>query len=222
MRVRHLGHSCVEILGNNHILIDPDYTRAPEPNIEFILVSHAHMDHIARIAELPSGNILASADVCEIAVKLGVDKDRVYPVVAGNKVRNIQILPGFSMVNDPVYKFFYMLFRLKLPEPGGTPLSFLIEDDGTTLLHVGDAHEVDLNLTPDVLCLPWRTTPFGPNRYKNTIVKMVKKLAPKYILPIHYDLPGTEAIPSELIGRVDQDVLIEDKWHYFSRGRKVS
>jgi len=222
MRIRHLGHSCVEILGANHILIDPDYTHAPEPNIEFILVSHAHMDHIARIAELPSGNILASADVCEIAVNLGIDKDRVYPVVAGNKVRNIQILPGFSMVNDPVYKFFYLLFRWKLPEPGGTPLSFLIEDGGTTLLHVGDAHAVDLDLTPDVLCLPWRTTPFGPNRYKNTVLKMVEQLAPKYLLPIHYDLPGTEALPSDLISRVDQEVLEEDKWHYFNQGRKVS
>lgn len=221
MRVRHLGHSCVEILGHNHILIDPDYTQNPEPNIEFILVSHAHMDHIARIAELPTGNVLASADVCEIAVKLGVDKDRVYPVVAGNKVRNIQILPGFSMVNDPLYTFFYMLFRRKLPEPGGTPLSFLIEDDGTTLLHIGDAHEVDLDLTPDVLCLPWRRTPFGPNRYKNTIIKLVKQLAPKYILPIHYDLPGMEAMPTELIGRVDQDVLLEGKWHGFTQGRKV-
>jgi len=222
MRVRYLGHSCVEILGNNHILIDPDYTRTPEPNIDFILVSHAHMDHIARIAELPSGNIVASADVCEIAVKLGVDKDRVCPVKAGDKVSNIQILPGFSMVNDPVYTFFYMLFRWKLPAPGGTPLSFLIEDGGTTLLHVGDAHKVNLDLTPDVLCLPWRTTPFGPNRYKSTVLKMVEQLTPNYLLPIHYDLPGTEATPSELISRVDQDVLIEDKWHYFSRGRKVS
>ena len=221
MRVRHLGHSCIEILGHNHILIDPDYTHDPEPNIKYILVSHAHMDHIARIADLPTGNVLASADVCEIAVKLGIDKDRVYPVVAGNKVDNIQILPGFSMVNDPVYSFFYMLFRRKLPEPGGTPLSFLVEDHGTTLLHIGDAHEVDLDLTPDILCLPWRTTPFGPNRYKNSLIKMIKQLSPKYILPIHYDLPGTEAAPSELTGRVDQEVLMEGKWHDFYQGRKI-
>ena len=221
MRVRHLGHSCVEIQGQNHILIDPDYTRGPEPNVKYILVSHSHMDHIARIAELPMGNVLASADVCEIAVKLGIDKDRVYPVVAGDKVGNIQILPGFSRVNDPVYSFFYMLFRWKLPDPGGTPLSFLVEDDRTTLLHIGDAHEVELDLTPDILCLPWRTTPFGPNRYKNRLIKMVEQLSPKYLLPIHNDLPGMEANPTELTSRVDQDVLLEGKWHYFHQGRKV-
>ena len=222
MRVRHLGHSCVEILGHNHILIDPDYTQDPEPDVKYILVSHAHLDHIARIAELPTGNVLASADVCEIAVKLGIKKDRVYPVIAGDKVGNIQILPGFSMVNDPVYSFFYMLFRWKLPEPGGTPLSFLIEDDETTLLQVGDAHEVELDITPDILCLPWRTTPFGPKRYKKALIKMVEQLSPKYILPIHYDLSGTEAAPSELIGRVNQEVLLEGKWNHFNQGRKRS
>ena len=58
--------------------------------------------------------------------------------------------------------FFYILFRWRLPEPGGTPLSFLIEDEAT-VLHIGDAYEVELDLTPDILCLPWRTTPFGPN-----------------------------------------------------------
>jgi len=42
MKIRYLGHSCVEIIGKHHILIDPDFTRDPLPDVEFICVSHAH------------------------------------------------------------------------------------------------------------------------------------------------------------------------------------
>ena len=72
MKVRFLGHSCIEIMGQHHILIDPDFTREPEKCVEYILVSHSHRDHIARIAEIPSGKVVASEDVCEIAFNLGV------------------------------------------------------------------------------------------------------------------------------------------------------
>ena len=71
MRIRYLGHSCVEILGRHHILIDPDFTRDPEPGVEYICVTHAHKDHIGRAVDVPGGILLASADVCEIAVSLG-------------------------------------------------------------------------------------------------------------------------------------------------------
>ena len=46
MKVRYLGHSCVEIIGRHHILIDPDFTREPELGVEFICITHAHDDHL--------------------------------------------------------------------------------------------------------------------------------------------------------------------------------
>jgi len=88
------------------------------------------------------------------------------------------------MVSSPVYFFFYTLFRWRFPDPGGTPLSFLVEDE-ISLLHVGDAHRVELGVNPDILCLPWRTTPFGSERYKRMILTMVEQLSPKYVIPIH-------------------------------------
>jgi len=214
MKVRYLGHSCIEIMGQHHILIDPDFTREPEKGVEYILVSHAHKDHIARIAEIPTGIVVASEDVCDIASDLGVSRDRLFPVSVGDQIENIHILPGFSMVSGPVYSLFYFLFRWRLPDPGGTPLSFFIEDE-TTILHIGDAHKVELDTTPDILCVPWRTTPFGPQKYKNQIVTMVRKLSPKYIIPIHYDITGMEADPADLIGMVTTKILDGEDWHYF-------
>ena len=34
MKIRFLGHSCIEIMGLHHILIDPDFIREPEKGVE--------------------------------------------------------------------------------------------------------------------------------------------------------------------------------------------
>jgi L-ascorbate metabolism protein UlaG (beta-lactamase superfamily) len=221
MKVRYLGHSCVEIVGKHHVLIDPDFTRNPEPSVEYICISHAHKDHIGRVAEVPNGIVLASPDVCEIAEKMGVHHSRLWPVAPGDQIDNISILPGYSMVDQPVYTFFYFLFRRRLPDPGGTPLSFLIQDEAD-LLHIGDAHETRLTVHPDILCLPWRTTQFGANRYKSTVIRTVKQFAAPYILPVHFDLPGTEADPSEIRERINAIVLNGENWHSFQNKKEVS
>jgi len=214
MKVHYLGHSCIEIIGQHHILIDPDFTREPKPGVEYILVSHAHKDHIARIAEIPTGIVVASKDVCEIASNFGISKDRLFPVTVGDTIGNIQILQGYSMTNDPIYNIFYFLFRWKLPDPGGTPLSFLINDK-LSILHIGDAHKVKLDLSPDILCVPWRNTPFGPKQYKKSIIAMIKELSPKYLIPIHFDIEGMQAEPTELSKMVSCEVLYGEDWHNF-------
>lgn len=214
MKIRYLGHSCVEIICKHHILIDPDFTREPEPGVEYICITHAHKDHIGRVADVPGGIVLASPDVCEIAAGLGVPRERLHPVRPGEQVANIQVLPGYSRVNDPVYTFFSVLFRWRLPDPGGTPLSFLVQDEAD-LLHIGDAHEAPLPISPDILCLPWRTTPFGAKRYKDILIQMATRFAAPYILPIHYDLPGTEADPRELTKQMNATVLEGKGWYGF-------
>ena len=220
MKIRYLGHSCVEIIGKHHILIDPDFTRPPLPDVEFICVSHAHKDHIGKIASVSSGLVLAAPDVCEIAHKMGIPASRLKPVKAGDQIENINILPGFSAVKDPMYIVVNLLVRFRLPDPGGTPLSFLIQDEAD-LLHIGDAHEAPLTVRPDILCLPWRTTPFGSKRYKSTVIRTAKQFGAPYILPIHFDLPGTEASPLEIRERISATVLIGEKWHSIHNKKEV-
>jgi len=218
LKIRYLGHSCVEIIGKHHILIDPDFTRDPEPGVEYVCITHAHKDHIGRVAEIPNAIVLAAADVCEIAASLGVPRERLHPVTPGEQIANINILAGYSMVDQPLYTFFYMLFRWRRPDPGGTPLSFLVQDEAD-LLHIGDAHRAPLAALPDILCLPWRTTPFGPKHYKDTLIKMANHFAAPYILPIHYDLAATEADPAELNERLKAVILYGHNWHSFLQGQ---
>ena len=220
MKIRYLGHSCVEIVGKHHILIDPDFTRDPLPDVEYICVSHAHKDHIGKVAQIPNGIVLASQDVCDIALKMGVPSSRLQSVTAGECIDNIEILPGFSVVKDPIYFIVSLLFRFKIPDPGGTPLSFLIQDDAD-LLHIGDAHQFPPEIHPDVLCLPWRTSPIGPEKYKSVVIEMAKRMAAPYILPIHYDLHGTEANPEELFFRSDSVILDEKNWNTFEKKKLV-
>lgn len=214
MKIRFLGHSCVEIIGRHHILIDPDFTRNPLPGVEFICISHAHTDHISRVAEISSGFVLASPDVCEAAEKWGVPHERLRPVQVGDQEMNIQVLDGFSATNGFLHTFFNLLVKHHLPEPAGTPLSFLVEDEAS-LLHIGDAHQAPVDVHPDILCLPWRTSPFRPRSYQQTLLKLTERLRPRYVLPIHYDLPGTEADPDILTESLQATILKGDGWYCF-------
>lgn len=218
LKIRYRGHSCVEIKGRHHILIDPDFTREPDPGVEYICVTHAHKDHIGRVADVPTGTVVASADVCEIAAQMGIPRERLHPVKAGDQVTNIKVLSGYSAIGGFLYTFFYVLFRWRFPDPGGTPLSFLVEDD-ITLLHIGDAHEAPLPQRPDLLCLPWRTPPFQPARYKTALMEMSNRFSPRYILPIHYDLNHTIADPREIKGRTNAIVLAGHEWHEFENNK---
>lgn len=214
MKIRYLGHSCVEIIGKHHILIDPDFTRNPDPGVEYICITHAHKDHLGHVADVPEGIVLAAADVCEIAASLGVPRERLRAIAPGEQVANIHVLPGYSRVNDPIYTFFSLLFRARLPDPGGTPLSFAVQDEAD-LLHVGDAHEAPLPVYPDILCLPWRTMPLGSKQYQNDLIRMASRFAAPYVLPIHYDLPGSEADPRRITRCVHATVLEGKAWYGF-------
>ena len=46
MQVRWLGNACIEIKGEQNILIDPNYLTDPEIEPDIILVTHEHSDHI--------------------------------------------------------------------------------------------------------------------------------------------------------------------------------
>jgi len=94
LKIRYLGHSCVEIVGKHHILIDPDFTRDPEPNVEYICITHAHKDHIGRVAETPGGIVLAAADVCEIAASLGVPRNACILSNRANRLPTFKYCPA--------------------------------------------------------------------------------------------------------------------------------
>ena len=221
MRLRFLGHSCVEVVGRHHILIDPDFTRSPAPGVEFVCVTHAHRDHIGRVAEVAFAQILASPEVCAIVEQMGVPRHRLWPSRPGEVVGNIRVLPGFSQVGGLLYTTMKLLFQGALPDPGGSPLPFLIEDE-LTVLHIGDAYRAPLDVQPGVLCLPWRRMPRGAARYEEAMIALVEQLRPRYVLPVHHDIPPLDADPCALVGRTQAEVLCGGRWYELVGGRLVA
>jgi L-ascorbate metabolism protein UlaG (beta-lactamase superfamily) len=210
MKIRWLGHSCIEILGKNHILIDPDYLREPLPDIDYIFITHGHEDHLGKVAEIQAGAVLAAKDVCEIARGQGVPMERLFAVKPGDVVENVQVLPGYSSVGL-LSELWARLWGRKHRFPGGTPLSFLVEDN-LSLLHIGDGVRAPEGVNPDILCLPYRRAPFWSKRFERMLVSLVEGLGPRYIIPIHHDIPPWEADPEELRGLVSGEVIVPTEW----------
>ncbi len=214
MKVRFLGHSCIEIIGYRHILIDPDFIIEPEPGLEYICITHGHKDHIGRLAEIRTGVVVASTDVCQMAEQMGVSHHRMRPVQPGEQYANIFVLPGYSQTRGLVYNFLFLLTKWRKPEQATTPLSFLIMDEAN-LLHIGDAHQAPLDVKPDILCLPWRRAPLFTALYKKILVRTAKQFHTPYVIPIHHDMPSTITDTSELRRRLEATLLDEKRWYSF-------
>ncbi len=116
MKVQWLGHSCIEIIGQNHILIDPDCLRQPLPD---------------NAAEIQAGAVLAAKDVCEIDRGQGVPMRRLFAVEPGDVVDNVRMLVGYSSVGW-LSELWARVWGRRHEFPGGTPFSFLVEDDPST------------------------------------------------------------------------------------------
>lgn len=217
MRVRWLGHSCIEILGKNHILIDPDYLREPLPDIDYIFITHGHEDHLGKVIEIQAGAVLAAKDVCEIARGQGVPMQRLFAVEPGDVVDNVQVLPGYSTVGW-LSELWARLWGRRHKFPGGTPLSFLVEDD-LSLLHIGDGVRAPKGVNPDILCLPYRRVPFWNERFEGMLIDLVEGLGPRYVIPIHHDIPLWEADPEDLQGRLNSELVIPIGWVELTEGR---
>jgi len=199
MKIRWLGHSCIEIIGKNHILIDPDYLTEPMPYIDYICITHGHRDHFGKTVKLEPEKIIASSDVCEIARKEGVKEKILIEVEQRDKIDNIKILKGYSPTGF-LSELIGKLMGAGSDLPGGTPLSFFIEDE-LSILHLGDGLKVDGNPSVDILCLPYMRF------MTRNAIKLANGINPEYIIPIHFDTPMIIE-PEEIRKSVNAEVII--------------
>jgi L-ascorbate metabolism protein UlaG (beta-lactamase superfamily) len=213
MRVRWLGHSCIEVEGRTNVLIDPDFVREPAPGFKYICITHGHDDHLGRVGELSIGVVLASKDVCEMAMRQGVPSRRLVAVEPGYEIGTVRVLPGYSAVGR-FSELCARLFGRRRRLPGGTPLSFLVEDD-LSLLHIGDAYRYPVPPMADILCLPWRRVPFANALFQQRLIGLAHSIAPRYVIPIHHDIPPWRADPELLRGRVSGEVVVPLDWMEF-------
>ena len=193
IEITWLGHNCFEITIDSHrVLLDPFLDDSPvapkkaaDVDPQFILVSHGHFDHIADAAAIASrtgAQVLASFEVCEWLKKQRVSEQQLVPMNLG----------GGS--NQPFGRVTMTLAHHSSSFPdgsyGGPAAGFLLELHGGKRLYFAcdtalfldmkliGAGGLDLEVLPigDVFTM-------GPD----VTLEAIKFLAPRRVLPCHYD-----------------------------------
>jgi L-ascorbate metabolism protein UlaG (beta-lactamase superfamily) len=192
MKITYYGHSCfgVEIQGK-HLLFDPFITPNPlaaniniaDIKADYILLSHAHQDHVAdaeAIAKRTGAMLISNFEICMYYAKKGIKNIR--PMSAGGnydvgafKVKCVNAIHASSF-DDGVY--------------GGAPNGFVISSDAGSFYHAGDtALTYDMKLIGEEFTLKFAMLPIGDNFTMGTTdaIKACNFIGCNNIIAMHYD-----------------------------------
>jgi L-ascorbate metabolism protein UlaG (beta-lactamase superfamily) len=229
-RITWLGHATLLLeTGGSRILIDPFFTGNPacpmsadQAQADFILVSHGHGDHVGdavAIANRTGAMVIANYEIHEWMLKQGL-----------SKVHGMQHGGGFNFPFGRV-KLTLAFHGSMLPDGsnGGNPCGFLITTkEGKRIYDAADTGLFgDMRLIGeeglDLAVLPigdYYT--MGPD----DAIRAVKLLAPRYVLPIHYNtFPPIVQDAAAWAGRVRKEtsaepVVLEPGGWFEIKGRK--
>jgi L-ascorbate metabolism protein UlaG (beta-lactamase superfamily) len=196
MKFTYYGHSCfaVEIKGKK-ILFDPFITynelakgkvSADQVEADYILVSHAHQDHVADlvpIAKRTGAKVVASFEIHSWLNNQGIDN--THPMNTGGKWQ----FPEFSVkcvvahhssgFSDGTY--------------GGNPMGFIIYSEEGNFYYAGDtALTLDMQLIPRWVKLNFAVLPIGDNFTMDAADALMcsEMIECKEIIGVHYDTFG--------------------------------
>ena len=187
-----LGHSCFSIhVGKHNILVDPFLDDSPVAPIkaadveaDFILLTHAHFDHIAdavSIATRTGAKVVANFEICEWLKVQGIAEENTVALNTGGAVQ----LP-FGQV-----KMTTALHSSSLPDGtyGGVAGGYLLSTGKEKIYLAGDtALTLDMKLIGmgglDLAVLPIGDQfTMGPD----DSIEAVKMLNPQRVMPCHYN-----------------------------------
>ncbi|MGH7943380.1 MAG: metal-dependent hydrolase [Limisphaerales bacterium] len=192
MKITYYGHSCfgAEIQGK-HLLFDPFITRNPlarsievkKIKADFILVSHAHDDHLAdasAIAAQTGATIVSNFEVSEWLGKKGVKKTH-------------GLNPGGSFRFDfGRAKFVHAIHSSSFPDGsyGGVPGGFVVESPEANFYYSGDtALTLDMKLFAEETRLTFAILCIGGNFTMDVddAIRAARLLQCKEVVGVHYD-----------------------------------
>ncbi|MEL7221980.1 MAG: metal-dependent hydrolase [Bacteroidota bacterium] len=192
MKVTFYGQACVGVeMNGTHILFDPFITpneQASHINIDdiaadYILLTHAHGDHIADVEHIAKKNGSTIIANYEVASHYGEKGFNIHPMNHGGKTKfDFGTVKMVNAVHSSVFPN---------GSYGGNPAGFVIWGGGKSFYHAGDtALTMDMQLIP-LTCprLDFAILPIGDNftmGYEDAVIAADFVKAEK-TLGVHYD-----------------------------------
>ncbi|HEY3250416.1 MAG TPA: metal-dependent hydrolase, partial [Ignavibacteria bacterium] len=180
--------------GNKHAKIKSSDVKA-----EYIVLTHAHGDHLGDTFEIAKNNNATIIAVNELAN---------YAAEKGCKAHNMHIGGGF---NFPFGRLKFTIAHHGSSSPEGQymgePAGVLITAHGKTIYHAGDTGLfLDMKLIGEMNSIDAALVPIGDNFTMgiDDAIKAVEFLNPKMAVPMHYNTFGViEADPQEFKRKVE-------------------
>jgi L-ascorbate metabolism protein UlaG (beta-lactamase superfamily) len=216
-KLTYFSHAAWMIESNGHkILIDPfldgnptSPVKAKDVKADFIIITHAHGDHIGDavpIAKACNALIISNFEIANWCSEKGVKTHGMH--IGGSRqfpFGTVKLTPAFhgSSFPDGTY--------------GGMPTGVLITVEGKTVYHSGDTGLFsDMKLIAEMNPIDIALLPIGDNFTMGLTdaVKAVEFLKPKKVIPMHYRTFGIiDADPGEfrkMVQKSGVDVQVLD------------
>jgi L-ascorbate metabolism protein UlaG (beta-lactamase superfamily) len=207
VKLTYHGHSAFEIKsGNYNIIIDPFLEgnkhakiKPSEVKANYVILSHAHGDHIGSAFDIAKKNGATVIAVNELAD---------YAAENGCKAHNMHIGGGY---NFPFGRVKFTIAHHGSSSPDGKymgePAGVVITINGKNIYHAGDTGLfLDMKLIGEMTSLDAAIVPIGDNFTMgiDDAVKAIEFLNPKLAVPMHYNTFGViEADPNEFKRKVE-------------------
>ena len=225
MKVSVHGHSVVQLEteAGVRLIIDPFINGNDQCDLEverievdYILVTHAHADHLGdtvEIAKRTGAKIITTVELAEYLASLGLETHGMQPGGAYEfdfgEVKMTPAIHGSSLTIDGI------------PTTLGLASGLIIKTDEKTVYHLGDtALFSDMKLIGELEVIDLALIPIGDNftMGPEDALLAAKWLKAKTVIPIHYDtFPLIEQDPKKFINRLeDSEGMVPEIGEVFS------
>jgi len=205
VKVTYHGHACLSIAGGGaQLLLDPFLSGNPRSDVgpeeveaDYILVSHAHGDHLGDtvdIARRTGATVISNAEIAG------------YCAAQGLQVHAMHIGGGYGFPFGRV-QLTIAHHGSSFPDGsyGGNPAGFLLTIENQTIYFAGDT-----GLTYDMMLIgehgiDLAILPIGDNYTMgpDDALRAAQLLRPRIVVPIHYDaFPVIQQDPDAFLARV--------------------